>query len=519
MTFLDDIQTVQSYKLTENGALALNTTKSALLDLFATSGALRSRSKQTIKDKFLNAMAEDKTLATKLAFYTRDIRGGLGERRTGRIMFNTLGKYYPDIMDKNVKLLAEYGRYDDLFSLFDTKSEQAAINVIADQLKKDITDMFKGKQISLLAKWLPSVNTSSYKTCNQAKKLCTALNMSQKEYRKTLSSLRAYLNVTEVRLSSKTYDLIKYDEVPSYAMHNYSRAFRRHDNKRFNDYMDLVKNNESKINASVLYPYDIVYKYLYTTNSFNYDNACFALIDDDEEEDLTFDIEDDFVKQNPMDYDVLEQQWRALPNYVTGNNKFLIMADVSGSMAGRPIATSIGLAMYFAERNKGEFANKFMTFSTSPRLVDIKGDTLFDKINYISSADWDMSTNLKAAFDLVLNTAIIKHSPVSDLPDSIVVITDMEFDCCTSKNDTTFYDAMAKRFADAGYKIPKVVFWNVNARMDTFHTDMHEQGVQFISGSSPSAFKALVDGKDFGPIELMLSVLNSPRYEQISVQA
>lgn len=486
MTYLNDIKKEQNKKLTENGATALNSSGTALLDLFATSGALRERNDKEIENMFIKAMVEDKTLATKLAFYTRDIRGGLGERRTARIMFKALANHYPQIMLDNIHLLFEYGRCDDLLSLLDSEIESKVIELISKTLKEDLTNMTKGKSISLLAKWLPSVNTSSIKSRKLANKIANALNLSSKEYRKTLSSLRAYLNVTEVRMSSKDYSLIKYDEVPSYAMHNYSNAFRRNDLDRFTTYLESLKKGETKINSSTLYPYDIIEKILYSNN--NIDNT------------------------------VLEEQWKALPNYVEGDNKFLVMADVSGSMYGRPLATSVGLAMYFAERNKGEFANKFMTFSYRPELVEIKGKTLYEKIKYISNADWEMNTNLEAAFNLVLDTAVKHNTKKEDLPTSILIISDMEIDECTNVSKWSFYDEMKKRFEDNGYEIPNIVFWNVNARNNTFHADMNAKGVQLASGQSPSVFKSLVSGIYLTPYEYMLSVLNSPRYVQINVQ-
>ena len=488
MTLLDNIIKNQSYKLTENGAVALNTTGTSLLDLFAVSGSLRHRSDEDITDMFLKAMAEDKLLATKLAFYTRDVRGGLGERRTSRVMFKALAKYYPDIIIKNISLLPEYGRFDDLFSLFDSAAESKAIEEIARVLKVDLSNMLSGKPVSLLAKWLPSVNTSSYKTRKLGYKLSKALNMSLKEYRKTLSSLRAYLNVTEVRMSNKDYSLIKYEEVPSYAMHNYSEAFKRNDTDRFNKYVDSLNKGESTINASVLYPYDIVGKFI--KNGY-------------------------LIKPDNMD--ILEAQWKALPNYVTGDNKYLVMADVSGSMAGRPICTSIGLALYFAERNSGPFKNKFLTFSQYPYLKEVHGDNLFEKISYINNADWDMNTNLEAAFDLILSTAVEYNTKPSDMPTSIVVISDMEIDACSDIHKSCFYDQTKERFEANGYQIPNIVFWDVDARSNTFDADKDATGVQLASGQSASVFKSLISGEDLTPYDYMLSVLNTKRYEQIFV--
>lgn len=482
MGFLDDIMKEQTYTLTENDALALDRTGSNLVDLFAVAGALRYREDQDIKRMFAKAMTEDRLLATRLAFYTRDVRGGLGERRTGRLMFEYLTEYFPEIFEKNAELISEYGRWDDLVYLME-KAPEVIVPIIERQLNDDLKNMAEGKPISLLAKWLPSVNTSSAETVRKARLLAKCLKMSDKDYRKTLSALRKYLNVVEVNMSASDYARIVYSEVPSKAMNNYRNAFDRNDKERFEEYLEKVKSGEEKINASVLYPYDVVEKYLYGNEKNN---------------------------------DVLEAQWKALPDYVEGDNKFLIMADVSGSMWGRPMATSIGLAMYFAERNKGTFANRFMTFSAKPELVEIKGSTLSEKINFIKSSAWEMNTDLEAAFDLVLYTAIKHNTPQDELPDSIIIISDMEIDQC-SEPDKLFCDQISERFAKAGYKMPKLVFWNVNSRQNTYHSTSDVKGVQLASGQSPSVFKSLVEGVDLTPYDFMLTVLDSPRYEAVTV--
>ena len=481
MTFINDIKQEQSYTYTENGALALSTTQDVLADLFATAGALRRREESEIEQKFAKAMIADPLLATKLSFYTRDVRGGLGERRTGRIFWRYLAKAYPEILRKNLALIGEFGRYDDLIALLDIQPAMVT-SFIQEQLQKDLQAMKEGKPVSLLAKWLPSVNTSSPETVNNARRLAKGLHMSKKEYRKVLSALRKYLKVTEVSLSAKDYDSIVYPEVPSLAMNRYRNAFYAHDEERFKAYLESVQKGEAKINASVLYPYDIVEKYLYQTNDID---------------------------------PVLEAQWEALPDYTEGDERFLIVADVSGSMWGRPMATSVGLAIYFAERNKGPFANHFMTFSARPELVEVKGETLRDKIIYVQNAEWTMNTDLEAAFTLILETAVKNHTPADELPTSLVIISDMEFDTCTEGK--LFYDEMKERYAKAGYKLPNVVFWNVNSRQDTYHASFDTPGVQLASGQSPHVFETLVEGVNLTPYQYMLEVLNDPRYERITV--
>ncbi len=482
MGLLENIKKEQNYTETENGALAYSSTQSALVDLFAITGAMRYADESEIIDKFSKAMVEDHLLATKMAFYTRDVRGGLGERRSGRLMLEFLALNYPDIFLKNLEYIPEYGRWDDLVYLLEYAPEKI-VEMIRKQLDQDLADKKENKPISLLAKWLPSVNTSNKETVRKGRLLAEKLGMSEKEYRKTLSQLRRYLNVVEVNLSAKNYEKIVYDEVPSLAMNKYRKAFLRNDEENFNEYLNKVEKGEAKINASVLYPYNIVEKYLYQTNEYD---------------------------------PVLEEQWKALPDYVKGEKKFLVMADVSGSMYGRPMATSVGLAIYFASRNKGPFANHFMTFSAEPKLVEVKGENLLEQIRYVCGAEWGMNTDLEAAFILLLHTAVKYNTPKEEMPESLIIITDMEIDRCT-KSDWTFLDQMKKSFEDNGYELPNIVFWNVNSRNNTYHASYDHQGVQLASGQSPIVFESLAEGVELTPYDYMLSVLNSERYQKISI--
>ena len=481
-SLLKNIELEQRKTYTENNATAYNTTGNFLVDLFAIAGSLRSRP-DVVNNKLIKALSEDELLTFKLAFYTRDIREGLGERLIGRLMFQILANLRPIEFKKNLKYISEFGRWDDLIFLLGINDliDNEIINIISNQIEIDTQNLKEGKSISLLAKWLPSINASSKKTREYAHRIIKELNLSNKEYRKLLSTLRAYLNVTEVRLSNKDYDYIKYEEVPSNAMNRYRNAFKRNDKARFDIYLNALEKGETKINATTLYPYDIVEKYLYQESSID---------------------------------PILENQWKALPNYINGENNFLIMADTSGSMYGRPLATALGLAIYFAERNKGAFKNKFMTFSERPELVNLNENSLYEKMIFSMNTSWMMNTDLQAAFMLILNTALKYKVPKDEMPSSLVIISDMEIDYCISDN-WSFYDEMKERFEKAGYKIPNIVFWNVNSRNDTFHVDENRKGVQLASGQSTSVFATIVEG--LSPYEYMLNVLNSPRYDCITI--
>lgn len=487
--FVEGLKNESNWTTTENGAVALKSTTSSLVDLFGTIGALRSRSEDEITKMFSKAFSEDMLLATKMSFYARNVRGGLGERRTAREIWKFLANNHPDVMRKNIKIVPLFGRYDDLYEFVGTPVEADMWDFMVDTYNADVENMRAGKPISLLAKWMKSVNTSSDESKRLGRLTAKHLGLSYDEYRKTLSRMRKYIDVTERKMSAKEWDKINYPAVPSRAMNIYRNAFKRNDGGRFEDYISSVSKGEAKINSATLYPYDIVEKYMgagYWGYASKVDN-------------------------------VLEEQWKALPNYVDDNSNILIMADVSGSMSGRPMATSVGLAIYFAERNKGAFHNLFMTFSGRPELVEIKGKTLFERVRNAMGAHWQMNTNIEAAFNLVLNTAVNNNVSAEDMPKSIIVISDMEFDTCSDARRWTFYDAMKNKFASHGYQIPNIVFWNVNSRHDTFHTQSNYKGVQLASGQSTSVFKSILKCADMTPYDAMVETLSDPVYDCVRI--
>lgn len=485
MTFTNAMKYQQNFTYTENGALTLRSSGSALLDLFSTAGALRGWLEQDIVLAFQKALIEDRNLAMRLAFWCRDIREGLGERSAGRILLKVLAVQESESLRQYLDLIPEYGRWDDLLSLLDTPLKEDVLQLIREQLASDVCSMREGKTVSLLGKWLPGINASSYRTRKRAKEIITSLRMSEKDYRHTLAALRSYLNITEKNLSMKAYGRLCYPAVPSYAMHRCRKAFMRHDGERFADYLQAVEEGRKEIHSSVLYPYDIVEKYLYTLS-----------------------ISDP----------VLEAQWKALPDFTCQENRILVMADVSGSMFGRPMASAVGLAIYFAERAKGPFHNHFMTFSYRPQLVEIQGASLFDRVNSVRNADWEMNTDLEAAFMLILKTAVQANLPQEELPERLVIISDMQFDSCVCGQRALLTDEMKKRFARYGYTLPKLVFWNVNSRRSTYFANQDSENIILASGQSASVFSSLCRSDALTPYEYMCSVLNSERYQNISIK-
>lgn len=487
MDFSDVMREESKWTKTENGADAKNTTDSALLDMFATIGSMRTRTDDEIIQKFELAFQEDPLGAMRCLFYARDIRGGLGERRAFRVLLPYISDKHTDVLNKNIGFIPEYGRWDDFYSLIGTKSEEKAWDIIATQLLKDKVSMQNVEPCSLLAKWLKKADASSQNTRKLGIYTAKKLGMSVYDYKRLCVKLRKYIDVVEQRMSAREWNSINYPAVPSRAMMNYRKAFARHDEERFNEYLNKVQSGEQKINSATLYPYDIIEKILYEGE----------------------------------DSKVLESQWNNLPDYIDGDANAVVMADVSGSMTwngGRPLATSIGLAMYFAERNKGAYHNLFMTFSSNPKFVSVKGNTIKEKIDFISKAEWGGSTDLEKALMKILDVAIENNCSQEEMPKSLIIISDMEIDCCTNqKHRENFYDYVSRVYEQHGYKIPNVVFWNVNSRHDVFLADKNRKGVQLVSGQSASTFKNLIGCVDKTPIEMMYSVLNGERYQEIQI--
>ena len=497
MRFVELLKRQSKWTKTENGAAALATTGTACLDLFGTIGALREADDTRINGLFAEAYRENPLMATKIAFYARDIRAGLGERRAFRSIIKYMAAYHPEALRNNLELIGLYGRYDDLYTLVGTSLEDEMWAVMKEQFESDRIALEKGEPVSLLAKWIKTADASSENTRRLGILTAKKLGYSVYDFKRIVRAMRKEIGIVESKMSANEWEEIPYNAVPSRAMMIYRNAFTRHDEERFTEYIHKAVTGEETIHSATLYPYDIVEKFL---DKFYYG------------------AKNELTKQEKQ---VLEAQWRQLPDYVGERINAIVMADVSGSMMcsnGRPMASSIGLAMYFAEHNRGDYHNLFMTFSANPQIVSLRGETLEQKINFIHKAEWGMNTNLKAAFEKVLAIAVENHTPTEDMPKSIIVISDMEIDRCGDK-DWTFYDWMRAEYRYYGYEIPNVVFWNVNSRNDVFHADAGRQGVQLVSGQSAATFKQLMQTVGMTPTEAMEYVICSDRYEPITLSA
>lgn len=474
--------------LTLNGETTYTTSGQYCLDLFFGCGAMRNRKTKDIVNAVNRAFIEDPVTALRIIFYARDIRGGLGERNFFRTAIRTIAKANPDAVIRNIKYIPEYGRYDDLLILFGTPCEKAAMEFIKEQFNADMAALSDPeKPVSLLGKWLPSVNASSDATKQLAHRIINYMGLKSSEYRKALSALRQRIAIVENNLRTMDYSF-EYSAVPSNAMMKYRRAFIRNDGSRYRSYIEDVTSGKEKLNASVLYPYDIVRNCL--TNS-----------------------------QDEISY--LDAAWNNLPVYGDNNENALAVVDGSGSMycresSVRPIDVAISLGIYFAEHNKGQFAGNFITFSESPQLIKITGANISEKVKFVSTFNEVANTNLEAVFDLLLTTAIKNNVPQKDMPEKLYIISDMEFDsCCYGAEDKTLFQKMEQLYAQYGYKLPNIIFWNVNSWQNNVPVRFDQTGTALISGASPALFSMTLS-EDLSPLKMMLNIIESPRYACIN---
>ena len=481
---------------TENGAVTNRSTGKDCLDLFATIGALRNESENEVKRRFMRAYTENPDLAMKILFYARDIRGGLGERRVFRSILRWLAEHEQASLVRNLGYIAEYGRWDDLLVLIGTSCGKEAIAILKEQFEADLAALDNGGEVSLLAKWLPSVNASSEKAVCQAKRLAKEFGLTDRNYRKALARLRAHIRILENNLRKRDYTF-DYSKQPSKAMFKYRRAFIRNDGERYGAFMEKVSKGEATLHTGTLLPYELVEPYLYTDGRYN--NSFMKAISDEEK-------------------NALNATWAALPDFTTDESAIAIV-DTSGSMYWQndplPAAVALSLGLYFAERAKGPYRNHFIEFSAHPELIEIKGETFADRLRYIASFNEVANTNIESVFQLILDTAVNNHLPQSDLPDKLYIISDMEFDSCVGNATLSNFENAKLKFAMAGYQLPKLVFWNVASRNRQQPVRENDRGVALVSGCSPRIFSMVMDGM-FSPYEYMLSIVDTERYAPIA---
>ncbi|MFA5722976.1 MAG: DUF2828 family protein [Candidatus Pacearchaeota archaeon] len=472
---------------TANGMLTNSTTSSYCVDLFFAIGAMRANRDnkvmmEKLSDMFDGAFAENPLVAMKILFWSRDIRGGAGEREVFKKLLNHLATKNVEVLLKNLTVIPEYGRFDDLFAVFSTPAERAAIDYIIAVLLGD------NNMKPLCAKWMPRLGGKISKDKKLiANKIRTAMGISPKDYRVLLSTLT---NVVETAMCNKDFSSIDYQKVPSLAMSRYMKSFGKNDQERFSAYVKAVEKGEAKINAGAIYPYDVI-----KTVSTN-ENAAQA-------------------------------QWNALPNFLEGNNENIIsMIDVSESMTSSSGKitdnlyagdVAISLSMYIAERTEGAFKDHFITFTSQPTLQRMTG-SLSQRIRQIKGPK-GYDTNLSAAFELILNAAVNGNVPVSEMPTKILIVSDMEFNGSYIRGvDASAWQMISQKYEAAGYTMPTIVFWKVNViKMENNPVKFDKTGAALISGFSPAILKSVLGGDILSPERVMLRTINDPRYSKIII--
>lgn len=413
-----------------------------------------------------------------------------GERRFFRVCYKWLADFDLAAAHRNLRDIPEFGRWDDLLVLLDTKINTAVMELIKEQITEDLSIIKNGgANVSLLGKWLPSENGSSVKTKSLATQIRKELGMTSRQYRKTLSLLRKTIKLVETQMSENKWDEIMYNNLPSRAGFQYRKAFARHDFERYNNFMSA---KDTKVNAGTLYPCDIVHKV--------------------------------FANYNSNERYVLNKYWDNLTDYFNGASfNGIAVVDTSGSMSWssygsiQPIDVAISLGLYCAEKcaPTSPFYNHYISFSRVAKLVECRGNDFVDKVNRIYRNNICEDTNIYSVFDLILNTAIKNNVPAADMPKNVVIISDMQFNMATDYNESV-QDSISKQmkqYKAHGYEIPHLIFWNVNAAYDANIPMKDENGITFVSGYSPVVFDMIL--KEKTGQDLMLDKLNSERYAVI----
>lgn len=498
MDFIDLIdESIKNEKtLTDNGAVAYKSAGNPMTDFaFGLTGLMKSED-FVIENSFSRVFFDDKVKAMRFLFWVRDPRKGNGMRRIFRVCLTWLSRNKPEFAKAVLDLVPDYGRWDDLWGVLDTDLREDVISLVSKRLEKDCDAPEVGGQMSLLGKWMPSLNTSSMETRHYASILCNGLDMTPKKYRKMLSNLRANLGVVECKMSDNKWDEINYPHVPSKANLIYANAFMRHDEERRKEYLESLKRGETKINASVLFPNEIVHKY--RSKSYLYGP----------------------IKAGNYD-ESLEQLWNNLPDVTIGDT--LVVRDGSGSMTYNfgspscPMDVATGLAIYMADHNSGPWKNKFITFSSNPRLVNLsKCESLRDKLLVTYRETEVSNTNIEKTMMLILNTAIQYNCSQDEMPKNIICISDMQFDLATSgRRDKALFDEIAQKFKDNGYEMPRIIFWNVSGALNnTIPMKENDRGVVLCSGFSVNLLKMVMSGKT-DPYEAILDAINDSWFSPV----
>lgn len=479
MNFIKIAEEKLNQAFTDNGDLAYYSSGSYCLDYFALIGGYRNHLDKVLKS-FIMAFNEDPKVALKILFYARDIRDGLGERNSFRLVLNTLGNLYPEVAKKLIPYIPQYGRYDDMLVLLNTPVKQDVISMIQNQLKEDMENKKNSMPYSLLAKWLPSINTSNQEAVSLANLICKELKMTKRQYRQTLSYLRKGM-IVENNLREKDYTF-SYENLPGGALFKYQNAFMKNDSERYDKYLKKVAEGKVQMNSDTIFPYQVVRK-----------------------------INDEHKRFSDSEIQSLDTIWNNFKLQQI-DSKCLVVRDGSGSMLSggnpSPIDIATSMAILMAEKLNGAFHNQFITFSSRPELVSIKGKNIYEKVNYVMNFNDYTNTSIEKVYKLILDVYKSKDFSKEDALDQVIIISDMEFDCLDEdeKPNQSTFEYFKKEFQKLNYPMPQLVFWNVNAG-GHLPVKQDENGVYLISGASQNVIKMIMNHEDLNPYQFMMKTL------------
>lgn len=507
--FMKELQKWGNLTETENDAIAVKSTLDSVVDLFGTIGSMRENNyhepasvNKELLPMFAKAMQENKELAMKTLFYVRDCRGGMGEKEVFKTIMLALLELETEesylLFKNNIANIVEFGSWKDLLDIFNrTNNSQAKLDIvdyIYDTIHTDIRLMNECKTPSLLAKWLPTINSKSKHTKLKAKNLLTLMPKLDFDYRNYCTQARKMLKIVERNIAQKTFNEINYSAVPSRCMLFNRNLFIEKDNKHFNEYLDSLQKGETKINSSVLFPSDITDAYL--SKGFDWKG---------------FSYEVDTV---------LEEQWKALPNYMDKPLNAICVVDTSASMFGVPMNVATALGIYIAERNPSEtYRNKCLEFSHIVKFIDFsKAKTLNEKMCCYTYQCAD--TNIEKVFNCILELAIANNLKQEDIPTHLIILSDMQFNSATgnyTNSDRKFKTLMEKirdKYNQQGYKIPQIIYWNLNVRRLNF-PEIAKDGVCYVSGYSPAIMKAVLNTEMLTPLQVVKNAVLVDRYKNV----
>jgi hypothetical protein len=493
--------------ITWNGAVSLSTpdvsgeVSGRLSLLFKSVRGLTVPILYNLMEKAASENVED---AFVLAFHIRDCREGKGERELGRKAFVWLFINYPTEFERIYTLIPEYGRWDDMLQFFpkildlenpefvSTSASKLIVlrslqtSIVAEfarQLNEDITCMNEGGSVTLAAKWGPTEGDAFDRRFGLVSTLASQMNLHPSKYRKTVNTpLRAYINIVEKLMCDNRWEDIDFGKVPSCAIKRLKKAFEKHEPIRFAEWKSKLSTGETKVNASVLFPYELIRE----------------------------------LEKKGFNDEVSEAQWKIIEKNVKDMGSLadtLAVVDVSGSMAGLPMHISISIGLLVCAASEGEFKNNLITFHENPSFAVIKPGSLFEMYTQVARMRWGGSTNLSATFDMILNRAVAAKLPQEAMPKKIMIISDMQFDQATRFG--TNYETIKHKYSDAGYDMPQIVFWNVIGSSNDFPVSVNDNGTALISGASPSVMRQVLDGGDFSPASILYDLTHSGRYNKV----